>query len=765
MNRRDRMRRIHTIHFVGIGGSGMGGIAEVLLNLGYEVQGSDLRPNAVTARLEALGAKVTIGHRAEHVEGADVVVVSSAVPRDNPEVSAALERRVPVVPRAEMLGELMRFRYSIAVAGTHGKTTTTSLVASILAEGGLDPTFVIGGRLKSAGTNARLGAGQYLVAEADESDASFTHLQPMLAIVTNIDNDHLATHDGDFGRLKQSFVDFLHNLPFYGLAVLCGDDQHVREILPRVARPSVTYGFSEGNDLRAVELRRAGLRTTFDVARAGHAPLTVTLNLPGAHNVLNALAAIAVAQELGVDAAAIQRALERFQGVDRRLQRIADVVLGAAAAAAPPVTLVDDYGHHPTEIAATIEAVRQGYAGRRLVLAFQPHRYTRTRDLIDDFARVLSGADVLLVTEVYAAGEAPIAGADGRAICRAVRSRGHVEPVFVDKVEELAAALGDLLRPGDVLLTMGAGHIGNVVHELPAQLDLPPVYAQRLRRHEPLSRHTSWHVGGPADYWFEPRDRTDLLAFLRALPRDFPVHWIGLGSNLLIRDGGLRGVVLSTHGALGRLDRLSATTVYCEAGVPCARIARQCIKWGLGPAEFFAGIPGTLGGALAMNAGAFGGETWRHVQSVETVDRAGVQRTRAAAEYEVGYRSVRAPAPLEWFLAAKLVFERRPGADNAELKALLTRRKDTQPIGEWSCGSVFTNPPGDHAARLIDTAGLKGFRIGGAAVSDKHANFIVNTGNATAADIERLIAYVQQVVEARHGVRLTPEVRIVGEAL
>jgi UDP-N-acetylmuramate dehydrogenase len=296
-----------------------------------------------------------------------------------------------------------------------------------------------------------------------------------------------------------------------------------------------------------------------------------------------------------------------------------------------------------------------------------------------------------------------------------------------------------------------------------AAVELPPAYAARVRRDEPMSRHTSWHVGGPADYWFEPRDRTDLMAFLRALPRDLPLHWVGLGSNLLVRDGGLRGVVISTHGALGRLDRLSATTVYCEAGVPCARIARQCIKWGLGPADFFAGIPGTLGGALAMNAGAFGGETWRHVRGVETVDRAGVQHTRAAGEYAISYRHVDAPVADEWFLAATLEFEQRPGADNVELKSLLTRRKDTQPIGEWSCGSVFTNPPGDHAARLIDTAGLKGTRIGGAAVSDKHANFIINTGDATAADLERLIAHVQRVVEQRHGVKLVPEVRVVGE--
>jgi len=466
MNARDRMRRIHTIHFVGIGGSGMGGIAEVLLNLGYVVQGTDLKSNAVTERLAQLGARVIIGHDAAHVEGADVVVVSTAVSKQNPEVAAALERRIPVVPRAEMLGELMRFSYAIAVAGTHGKTTTTSLVASVLAEGGADPTFVIGGRLKSAGTNARLGTGRYLVAEADESDASFLHLQPMVSIVTNIDNDHLATHDGDFGRLKQSFVDFLHNLPFYGLAVLCADDEHVRSILPVVGRPIVTYGIGAGADIRAVDIERRGLQTAYTAQRAGRgAPLPVVVNLPGTHNVLNSLATIAVATELGIEDAAIQRGLARFQGVDRRLQ-----LVGTVALCEGEIAIVDDYGHHPTEIAATLEAVRQGYPGRRVVLAFQPHRYTRTRDLLDDFATVLSGADALLVTEVYAAGEAPIAGADGRAICRAVRGRGHLEPVFVGRVEELAESLRDLLRPGDVVLAMGAGHISGVAHELATQL-------------------------------------------------------------------------------------------------------------------------------------------------------------------------------------------------------------------------------------------------------------------------------------------------------
>jgi UDP-N-acetylmuramate--alanine ligase len=458
----DRMRRIHRIHFVGIGGSGMGGIAEVLLNLGYDVQGSDLKPNAVTERLSRLGARVMIGHDAAHVRGADVVVVSSAVSRDNPEVATALDSRTPVVQRAEMLGELMRFRRAIAVAGTHGKTTTTSLVASILAEGGEDPTFVIGGRLKSADSNARLGAGRYLVAEADESDASFMHLQPMIAIVTNIDNDHLSTHDGDFERLKQSFVDFLHNLPFYGLAVLCAEDANLRDIVPKVARPIVTYGIDAEADIRAVDIVRDGQQSRFTVLRPQRTPLPVVLNLPGRHNVLNALAAIAVATELAIDDAAIQRALAAFQGIDRRLQQVA-VLPGNIA-------IVDDYGHHPTEIAATLDAIRQGWPNRRLVLAFQPHRYTRTRDLIDDFAHVLSGVDALLVTEVYAAGEAALPGADGRAICRAVRSRGQVEPVFVEQVTHLDEALRGILQPNDVLVTMGAGNIGVVAHELPARL-------------------------------------------------------------------------------------------------------------------------------------------------------------------------------------------------------------------------------------------------------------------------------------------------------
>ena len=461
----DRMRRIHRIHFVGIGGAGMGGIAEVLLNLGYAVQGSDLRHNSVTRQLARLGAIVHIGHDPAQIASADVVVASTAIPLDNPELVAAREARLPVVQRAEMLAELMRFRQGIAVAGTHGKTTTTSLIASLLAAGGLDPTFVIGGQLKSAGSNARLGAGRYLVAEADESDASFLHLQPVIAVVTNIDRDHLVAYDGDFSRLKQGFVEFLHNLPFWGLAVLCTDDAEVREILPQVARPVITYGLTEDTDLRAVDLRRSGFRSDFSVLREGREPLPLTLNLPGVHNVLNSLAAIAVATDLGVGDEAIRSALASFEGIGRRLERV-----GTVATARGRIDIVDDYGHHPTEIAATLEAVRQGWPGRRLVLAYQPHRYTRTRDLLDDFGQVLSEADALLITEVYPAGEEPIPNADGRALCRAVRSRGRVEPVFVEDVLALAESLADVIEDGDLVVTMGAGNIGTVAHELPAAL-------------------------------------------------------------------------------------------------------------------------------------------------------------------------------------------------------------------------------------------------------------------------------------------------------
>ncbi|AOF82765.1 UDP-N-acetylmuramate--L-alanine ligase [Methyloversatilis sp. RAC08] len=452
--------KINHIHFIGIGGSGMSGIAEVLLNQGYVVSGSDLADNAVTRRLASLGARVVQGHAAHNIAGADAVVTSTAVSADNPEVVSARERHIPVVPRAQMLAELMRIKQGVAVAGTHGKTTTTSLIASCLAEGGLDPTFVIGGRLNSAGANARLGTGEFLVAEADESDASFLFLSPVVSVVTNIDADHMDTYGHDFSKLKQAFVDFLNRLPFYGVAVLCMDDANVREIMPQVPKQIIRYGLDPAAQVRAENVRADGTRMLFDAVRVNGTTtrIPVELNLPGLHNVRNALAAIAVANEVGVPDDAIARALSEFKGVGRRFTRHGEIALPAGG----HFTLVDDYGHHPVEMAATLDAARGAYPGRRIVLAFQPHRYTRTRDCFEDFVRVLSGADAVVLTEVYAAGEAPIVAADGRALARALRVAGKVEPVFVEDIAELPQTLLDTVRDGDVVVGMGAGSIGQL---------------------------------------------------------------------------------------------------------------------------------------------------------------------------------------------------------------------------------------------------------------------------------------------------------------
>ena len=446
------------IHFVGIGGIGMSGIAEVLLTLGYKVSGSDTASNATTRRLAQLGAEIAQSHAAENISGADAVVVSTAVSASNPEVVAARSRRVPVVPRAVMLAELMRLKQGVAIAGTHGKTTTTSLVASVLAAGGLDPTFVIGGRLNSAGANARLGSGEYIVVEADESDASFLNLMPVVAVVTNIDNDHMETYGHDFSRLKQAFIEFLGRLPFYGSAVLCIDDPHVRDILPFVSKPIMSYGFAPEAQVRAVDAVADGTCMRFTALREGQPKLAVRLNLPGRHNVANALAAIAVGTELGVDDAAIVEALGAFTGVGRRFAHHGDL----PAPNGGHYTLIDDYGHHPVEMAATLEAARGAFPGRRLVLAFQPHRYTRTRDCFEDFVKVLSTTDALLLAEVYPAGEAPIVAADGRSLARALRVAGKVEPIFAETIDELTTALQEFVRDGDVVITMGAGSIGQV---------------------------------------------------------------------------------------------------------------------------------------------------------------------------------------------------------------------------------------------------------------------------------------------------------------
>lgn len=463
------MRRIKSIHFVGIGGAGMGGIAEVLHNQGYQISGSDLTENAMVKRLQSLRIKIFLSHDASHIQHVDVVVRSSAIDLNNPEIIAAHQARIPVVPRAQMLGELMRFRQGIAVAGTHGKTTTTSLITSLLTEGGLDPTFVIGGLLNSAGTNARLGESHYFVAEADESDASFLYLHPHIAVVTNIDADHMSTYGGDFNKLRQTFIDFLHHLPFYGLAVLCQDDPIVREILPQVSRPMLTYGFDSTADIYATDIRYQGFKTYFVAHRKDLSPLTIELNLPGRHNVLNALAAIIVATETGVGDTAIQMGLMKFSGVGRRLQIYGNIEFSPGKTA----LLIDDYGHHPREILATLDAIRQANPGRRVVMVYQPHRYTRTRDLFDDFAAVLSSVDILVMLEVYSAGEPPIPGADSRSLCRAIRARAKVDPILVTQTDQLDNTLASLIQPNDLILMQGAGNIGTIAANLAFKLRVP----------------------------------------------------------------------------------------------------------------------------------------------------------------------------------------------------------------------------------------------------------------------------------------------------
>lgn len=455
------MRRIRRIHMIGVGGTGMSGIAEVLVNLGYEVAGSDLRDSPVTERLRDRGVEVFIGHRQENVGSADVVVSSSAVDESNPEVVAAREARIPVVPRAEMLAELMRYRHGIAVAGTHGKTTTTSLIANVFGEAGLDPTFVIGGLVNSVGSNAQLGASRFLVAEADESDASFLHLQPMVTVVTNIEADHMDTYGGDFAVLRRTFLEFLHNLPFYGVAVLCLDDPVIRDLLPEISRQVITYGFAEDADYRIVDMQRQGLTTEFRVHRPDAEPLAISLNMPGVHNVLNATAAIAVACDEGLDDSAIKAGLAGFTGVGRRFTRMGELQLPAGSA-----LLVDDYGHHPTEVRATLDSARQAWPEKRVVMIYQPHRYSRTRDLYEDFVAVLSLCDVLVLLDVYAAGEEPIPGADSRSLTRSIRQRGQLEPIFAERLEDVQQILASVVRDGDVVITQGAGNVGALSREL-----------------------------------------------------------------------------------------------------------------------------------------------------------------------------------------------------------------------------------------------------------------------------------------------------------
>ncbi len=748
------MGRLRRLHFVGIGGAGMNGIAQVMLNLKYDISGSDIKANRATELLAKAGATIYIGHQAEQVKNVDVVITSTAVKEDNPEVIAARQNRIPVVPRAEMLAEIMRFKYGIAIAGTHGKTTTTSLVASILNTAELDPTFVIGGVLKAAGVHAHLGQGEYLVAEADESDASFLHLLPMMAVVTNIDADHMETYQNSFQKLKETFVEFLHNLPFYGTAILCLDDPNIREILPKISRQVMTYGTLESADIQAVEIEYKAGQSYFKVVGINFEPFEVQLNMPGKHNVLNALAAISVGIELGISTPKIQQALLEFEGIGRRFQLTQHTFNNGHK-----ISMVDDYAHHPKELAAMIDAVRQGWPEKRLVLVFQPHRYTRTQEQFDNFVQVLSSVDVLILTEVFAAGEVPIEGADGRALVRAIRTRGQIMPIFIDPLDDLPQIIEPLLQKDDILVFSGAGDIGQ----------MPALMAKQLANHGELmtnveiKHHCSWRTGGIIKKFYRPSSQLDLALFLKRLPAQEPILWLGLGSNILIRDGGFNGAVISMKGRINHIE-IQGNKMTIEAGCSCAKATREAARAGLIGLEFLAGIPGTIGGALRMNAGGFGSEIWQFVKEVTVMNRQGEKRQATPAEFDIGYRHIKGLKKDEFFISA--VFNLSKGdvkATQQRIKALLQQRAETQPIGEASCGSVFKNPKNAFAAQLIEEAGLKGLQQGDAIISEKHANFIINQGKATSSDIEGLINRIQQKVLQERGILLEPEVHIVGE--
>ena len=749
-------KKIRQIHFVGIGGSGMSGIAEVLLKLGYRVTGSDISRNPTSERLQKIGAAVHVGHKAKNIEGADVVVTSTAIGKTNDEVKEAHKRGIPVIPRIEMLAEIARLKYTVAVAGTHGKTTTTSLVGQILKHGGLDPTVVVGGRLRAVGTGGVLGAGDYLVAEADESDGSFLKLSPTVGIVTNVDDDHLDYYK-TMARLEDAFVQFASHIPFYGKVFLCGDDGGVRKILKRLTRRFAVYGFSPKHAIFASNVVLDESGSSFDVTISGKKLGRIHLPLAGRHNVLNSLAATAVGLHLDVPFATIAEALAGFEGVGRRIELKGE---------ADGVTVVDDYGHHPTEIRATIAGVRGRWPRRRLVVLFQPHRFTRTQLLADKFGMMLRAADRVLLMPIYPAGEKPIRGVSSDLIARRIDKKKLVRWDWSDGIEALRAQL----KPGDVLLTLGAGDVykagehvvknaGSLAHRLESDI---PMLSSRVKPEEPLSRHTTWAIGGPAEAFIELKTLDELKtihAWCRE--RDVPLFFLGWGSNILLPDEGLRGVVARLRGDFEKIV-IDGTTVRVGAGVHLPRLAKACVEGGLSGVEALAGVPGTVGGALMTNAGTPRGVIGDVLVSADVLDPDGSVVTVPRSKIDISYRHTSLMG--RRIIAAELILKTGDDQTKARLKEELDMRARTQPLGTKNAGSVFRNPPNDHAARLIEAAGLKGKGVGKMRFSPKHANFIENTGGGTARETVELIKLAQATVKEKFNVDLVPEVMIVGAA-
>ncbi len=747
-------KKIKNIHFVGIGGSGMSGIAEVLLKLGYHVTGSDAAKNAVTKRLETLGAVVFTGHQAKNIEGSDVVVTSTAISKTNPEVRAAIKATIPVIPRIEMLAEIARLKYTIAVGGTHGKTTTTSLVGQILKHATLDPTVIVGGRLKAVGTGGILGNGDYLVAEADESDGSFLKLSPTIAIVTNIDDDHLDYYK-TMENLEAAFAQFANHIPFYGATYLCGEDAGVKRVLPKLSRRCSLYGFNKSFHLHAanVELNERG--SHFDVVVKGKTLGSVSLPLSGKHNVLNSLAAIAVGVHLDLPFAKIAAALSEFEGVGRRIE-----IKGESNG----VTIVDDYGHHPTEVKATLAAVKARWPKRRLVVLFQPHRYTRTQLLAKQFAAALTGADKLFLMPIYPAGEKPIRGVSTDSIAKHLKKKSFDIWSWQHPIDDLISEL----KPNDVLLTLGAGDVWKVGEEVlksaasaARQLSAAfPALASRIKAEEPLSRHCTWAIGGPAEAYVEIHSADELIDVLKwCRDRRQPIFFLGWGSNVLLPDEGLRGVVVRLRGKLEAIE-FNGTRVRVGAGVHLPKLAKACVDKGLAGAEALAGVPGTVGGALMTNAGTPRGVIGDVISSVDVLNTDGTVTTLEKDQLTLSYRHTNLCG--KWILSATL--ELKPSENGAAKERLLEElrsREKTQPLGTKNVGSVFRNPPGDFAARLIEAVGLKGKTFGKMRFSPKHANFIENLGGATATNALELMRIAQSKVKEQFNIDLHPEVIVV----
>ena len=790
------------MHFVGIGGIGMSGIAELLLNLGYKVSGSDVKLSSITEHLERLGCTVFKGHSKDQIRGADVVVTSSAIGPGNPEVVAAGEMSIPVIPRAEMLAELMRLKYSIAVAGTHGKTSTTSIIASVLDKGGLDPTVVIGGKLKSIGANVLLGQGDFIVAEADESDGSFLKMSPAIAVVTNIDREHLDFYK-DLNAIKEVFLRFIDRVPFYGLVVLCLDNEPIQDLIPKIKKRFSTYGMSAQADFQARDVSFEGLKSRFSIYHHGSMLGKIVLNLPGLHNIYNSMAGIAVGIELNIPFKKIKDALETVEGVHRRLE-VREEIKG--------ITVVDDYGHHPTEIKATLQAAKTCWPDRRKVVVFQPHRYTRTKALFDDFTRAFYQADKLILLPIYPAGEEKIRGIDSLLLCEGIKAHGHRDAVYADSFSESVFYLKETLRQGDILLTLGAGDVWKVGKEILEELKaesskvkaqrsklkatsneqsaprnaglnpdskkwLAKLFGKNVKFNEPMSKHTSLRVGGPAWAFVTPESFEKLSELIRwsKKKRNYCMV-IGGGTNLLVKDGGIKGIVVILKKCLDGIARTGNgkdfVIVTAMAGTRLQTLCSFAVDNGLEGMNFALGIPGTVGGAIIMNAGSAYGSMAGVIDSIKILLPTGKTRVILRQNLQFDYRKLSWDRKItdidNWQpIILSGSFSLRP-SDPQRLKKqaveILKARKKRQPSGFPSAGCFFKNPvSGKTAGELIDLAGLKGKSIGGAKISSKHANFILNKGNASAADMLALMKLVQEEVLKIFNIELESEITIAGE--